>query len=106
MRPLIPTLIRGFLLAAIKALCLVTLVHGFLTWTRFPIAVLAASVMSLALSTVGPVGEWIPRTADSIASGFSQGYEPLFHGILIATAALGVATLFANFSIRVSEGRG
>jgi hypothetical protein len=106
MRPLIPTMIRGFLLAAIKALCLVILVHGFLTWTRFPIAVLAASVMSLALATVGPLGEWIPRTADAIASGFAQGYEPLLFGILAAGAALGAALLFANFAIRVSEGRG
>jgi hypothetical protein len=106
MRPLIPTMIRGFLLAAIKALCLVILVHGFLTWTRFPIAVLAASVMSLALATVGPLGEWIPRTADAIASGFAQGYEPLLFGILSAVAALGAALLFANFAIRVSEGRG
>ena len=102
-RPLLPSFLRSFYLASLKALMVAVLVHFLLTWVRYPLALVASSVAILVGSLTPLAAFWQPSGAASLLLGQSVEWPHLARPLLLVAALLFLAWAMGGYAIRVAE---
>lgn len=102
-RMILPTLILGFHLAALRAFLLCTLLHGFAGFTRFPVALMAAATAMLAAAATGVLGRHLPDAGEWLSAGFALKPAAVVAALGIATGAAALAVAATAVHHRIQE---